>query len=86
MPVLDPRAGAQGEDLGTVQTATMFEVDVFQRCRRIAQLGRSQAPSELAVLPGRPFLVHQQAQTFLEAQICVLIRVALLLEGLDHSR
>ena len=43
VPVLDPPAGAQGEDLGTVQTATMFEVDVFQRCRRVAQLRRAQA-------------------------------------------
>ena len=59
VPVLDPPARAQGEDLGTVQTATMFEVDVFQRCGRVAQLGRAQASGELAVLPGRPFFIHQ---------------------------
>ena len=57
MPVLDPSTRAQGKDLGTVQAATMFEVDVFQRCGAVAQLRHTQTPGELAVLSGCPLLI-----------------------------
>ncbi len=53
----DPSTRAQGEDLGTIQTATMFEVDVFQRCGAVAQLRHTQTTGELAVLSGCPLLI-----------------------------
>ena len=40
MPFGDPATGAQRQDLGPVQIAAVFEVDVFQR-GRIAELGRA---------------------------------------------
>ena len=59
------------------------EVDGFER-RRVAQLGRLQAPLELALLAGRPLGIDQQAEPLLEAERGGLVGVELLLEGVGH--
>ena len=67
MALGDPRAGAQGEDLLAVEPAGMGVVDGFER-RLIAQLGRVEAPFELALLAGRPLGVDEQTETLFEAE------------------
>ena len=47
----DPRAGAEREDLLAIEPARVGEVDGLER-RRVAQLGRAEAPVELALLAG----------------------------------
>ena len=79
----DPRAGAQREDLLAIELPGAGEVDGFER-RRVAQLGRLQAPLELALLAGRPLGIDQQAEPLLEAERGGLVGVELLLEGVGH--
>ena len=79
----DPRAGAQREDLLAIELPGAGEVDGFER-RRVAQLGRLQAPLELALLAGRPLGIDQQAEPLLEVERGGLIGVELLLEGVGH--
>ena len=59
------------------------EVDGLER-GRVAQLGRTEAPFELALLAGRPLGVDEQAEPLLEAERGGLVGVELLLDGGGH--
>ena len=84
MVVRDPGAAAQGEDLLAVEPARVGEVDGLER-GGIAELGRLQPPGQLALLPGGPLGVDQQAEAFLEAQRGGLAGPELVLDGLSHG-
>ena len=75
MPLADPAAGTQRQDLVPVQIAAVFEVHVFQR-GRIAELGRTRTAGELALLAEGPFRIDQQTETFVKAAIGVLVGLA----------
>ena len=79
----DPRAGTEREDLLAVESPGMSEVDGLERCR-VAQLGRLQAPFELALLAGRPLGVDEQTEPVLEAERGGLVGLELFLEGVGH--
>ena len=63
----DPGASAERQDLLAVEPPWVGEVDGLER-RRIAQLGRVEAPLQLALLTGRPFGVDEEAEALLEAE------------------
>ncbi len=86
VPVLDPAAASEAEHLLAIQAARVLEVDVFERRRLVARLGRAQPAGQLALLAGGPLAVDQEPHALLEAQLGVLARAELLLEGLGHRR
>jgi hypothetical protein len=51
----------------------------------MAEVGDLQAPLELALLAGSPFLVDEHADPVLEAEVGELGRGQLSLEGLGHG-
>ena len=62
----------------------MGEVDGLER-RCVAELGRLQPPLELALLPGRPLGVDQEAEAVLEAEHGRVVAVPLVLDGLGQG-
>ena len=83
MALGEPRAGSQRQDLLAVEPSGRREVDGLER-RRMTQLGRLQAPLQLALFAGRPLGVDQQAETLLEAERGGLAALQLLLDGVGH--
>ena len=83
MALGDPGASAERQDLLAVEAPWVGEVDGLER-RRIAQLGRVEAPLQLALLTGRPFGVDEEAEALLEAERGGLVGLHLLPAGVGH--
>jgi hypothetical protein len=84
--ILDPAAASEAEHLLAIEAARVLEVDVLERCRFVARFGRAQPAGQRALLAGGPLAVDQQSHALLKAQLGVLARAELLLEGLGHRQ
>ena len=80
----DPPAGAEAHHLFAIQASRRLKVHVLQ-ARRMTEFRGLQPTAELALFSVRPFGVHHQTHSFLEAELRVLARAQLLLQGKHHS-